>query len=345
MMRLALAVLWVLMAFAMPARASDETFTGWPYLTADGLGSAMTLSTLPESPSAFLINPAAMPRAFFPVLAHNHSARHFPGSQKGAGSEMDQLDNDYESVIMPLLLGSYAYGFTLAEENGWDYSYHPAGEAPYPRERAHGGETVSAYSLGWYPLSIGASLRKFNRAYYAPPSASMPLLTSGQPKASFASSLISGEGDSYGVLAGPPWMRYANVRTRLDLRKLALPAGLEMQARQKAKIQGWRIMPCAWISIAGEKCKTTAWPFFIPGQDVQAQTEVRKSRSITVRPFAFLELSFGDVDGKHAWGCRLILPGVKLKYAEMKDWLGTVTGYSAKAMADLHFYGIDASLW
>ncbi len=345
MRRSILFALVLALGLSLRAFAADETYTGWPYLTADGIGSAFTLTTLPESPSAFFANPACVSMSLLPQLAHNHSARHFPGSQEGGGLETDQLDNDFESIIFPLPIGRFAYGFTLIDEHGWDYRTPPPGEFPYPRERMKGAESAAAYAVGCYPLSIGTSLRKFSREFYPPMRGSMPIPTPGQAQPSFASSLVNGEGDSIGILAGLPWLRYSQVKSRLDMRKLVLPVGMEQQARQKVTRIGWRFNPCAWMSFACEQSKQVSGPFTTPGAKGEAVTEVTKSRSFTVRPFVFVELSFGEVDGKRAWGCKLVLPGAKLKYAELKDYLGKVTGYAATLLADLHFYGVDMTIW
>lgn len=343
MMRCILIALVLALGLATRAFAADETYTGWPYLTADGLGSAMTLTTLPESPSAFFANPACVSMGLLPQLAHNHSARHFP--DMGTGAETDQLDNDFESIIFPLPLGRFAYGFTLIDEHGWDYTNRPAGEFPYPRERMKGAESAAAYAFGCYPLSVGTSLRKFSREFYPPPAQSTMVLPPGQAQPRFASSLVNGEGDSIGILAGLPWLRYAQVKGRLDMRKLVLPVGMEQQARQNVTRKGWRFNPCAWMSFACEQSKQVSWPFATPGAKTEPTAEITKSRSFTVRPLVFMELSLGEVDGKRAWGCKLVLPGMRVKYAELKDYLGKVTGYAATTLADLHFYGVDLTIW
>ncbi|OGK10681.1 MAG: hypothetical protein A2Y63_02895 [Candidatus Riflebacteria bacterium RBG_13_59_9] len=322
--------------------AADKEFTDYPYLTTDGLAQAMTLSTLPESPSAMFCNPAALPIGFLPRLAHNHSARHFPGYEGDA--EMDQLDNDFESIIFPLPLGSFGYGFTLADEGGYDYSNHPPGRFPYPRERVKGGEVCAAYSLGWYPFKTGVSLRKFRREFYPPEGKRAPTL-GRKPIPKFASSLVSGEGYSRGLIAGLPWFRYAQVSSCLDMREIQLSVGGELVARQKEKRCGWRFMPLAWLSIAGEKSTRNRWSFAPEGAKTPLVTDVSDARSITVKPFAFLELSVGKVGGKRAWGCKLVLPVISLKYAEIKDYLGKIVGTIQDTFADLHFYSFDLCLF
>jgi hypothetical protein len=328
-------------AFTSTAYAWNDEYQDFPYITTDGLKSAMTLSTLPESPSAFLFNPAAMPGSILPRVAHNHSARHFPS--EGGESEMDQLDNDYESVVLPLPLGSIGWGFTLADEHGYDYTNHPVGRFPYKREQVNGGESCLAYSVGSYPVSLGASLRKFHRKHYSGNEPIMGLPLKAVPR--FADSLVEGEDQCLGMLAGLPWMRLAYVNSRLDARKTQLPVGKELVYQQKEKRCGWRFNPVAWISVAEERAKTVKQPFTIEGAQMEAETEVSHGRSIAVRPFPLLEVSLGEVDGKRAWGCKLALPALTLKYAEIKDFLGRIVGSTGRFFTDLHYYGFDLTLW
>jgi len=340
-MRTLFAIVLILFALTGSAWAWDEGFYDFQHITADGLGSAMTLSTLPESPSAFLYNPAAMSGSMLPRISHNHSARHFPAAD--GRLEMDQLDNDYESAVFPLAIGSVGWGFTLVDEHGYDYTNHPKGEFPYPRERVKGDERCLAYSLGSYPLSVGTSLREFRREHYPErrPAFSIP----ARPAPQFADSLVNGEDYSVGVLAGLPWIRYALVRRQLDARKLQLPVGTQLVSRQKERRQGWRFNPVAWVSISGEQAKLAKWSFAAEGARAGPEIEVSRGRSITVRPLAFLEVSFGDVDGERAWGCKLVLPALTGKYAEIKGFLGKIVGGTERFFSDLHYYGFDITLW
>ena len=340
-MRTLFAIVFSLLILTGSAWGWDEEFYDFQHITTDGLGSAMTLSTLPESPSAFLFNPAAMLGGILPRLAHNHSARHFPA--EGGNREMDQLDNDYESVILPLPMGSVGWGFTLVDEHGFDYTNHPKGEFPYPRERVKGDETCFAYSLGCYPISMGTSLREFRREHY--PERRQAYVAPIRQVPQFADSLVNGEDHSLGILAGLPWIRYASVRRQLDARKLQLPIGSQLVSRQKERRQGWRFNPAAWVSISEEQAKLTKWSFAEEGARPEPKTEISHGRSITVRPLVFLEVSYGAVDGKCAWGCKLVLPALTLKYAEIKEFLGKVVGSTERFFSDLHYYGFDITLW
>jgi len=340
-MRTLLTLVFTLIVITGTAWAWDEEFYDFQHITADGLGSAMTLSTLPESPSAFLYNPAAMPGSLLPRISHNHSARHFPAED--GKREMDQLDNDYESAVFPLPLGSVGWGFTLVDEHGYDYTNHPKGEFPYPRERVKGDETCLAYSLGCYPVSAGTSLREFRREHY--PATRPAFFTPGRSAPLFADSLVNGEDHSLGILAGLPWIRYALVRRQLDARKLQLPVGSQLVSRQKERRQGWRFNPVAWVSISGEQAELTKWSFAAEGTRPEPEAEVSHGRSITVRPLAFLEVSYGDVDGKRAWGCKLVLPALTVKYTEIQGFLGKVVGGTERFFSDMHYYGFDITLW
>ncbi len=330
-----------LLTLTSAAYAWNEEYQDYQHITTDGLGSAMTLSTLPESPSAFLFNPAAMPGSIFPRIAHNHSARHFP--EEGAELEMDQLDNDYESVVLPLPLGSVGWGFTLADEHGYDYTNHPVGRFPYKREQVKGGETCIAYSVGSYPISVGASLRKFSREHYSANEPASALPARIMPR--FADSLVEGEDHSFGVLAGLPWIRLGYVTSRTDARKLQLPVGKETVSRQKEKRCGWRFNPVSWISVSGEKTELAKRPFAAEGTRTEGETKISRGRSVAIRPFPILEVSFGDLDGKRAWGCKLVLPALTLKYSEIKDFLNRIVGSAGRFFTDVHYCGFDLTLW
>lgn len=324
-----------------PSAAYDELYTDYPLITVDGLLHSGTLSTWPESASAFYFNPAATTASLLPVLSHNHSGRHFP-SEDG-GPEMDQLDNDFESVIVPLPLGSFALGFSLFDEQGYDFTNHPPGWFPYKREQVKGDETWVAYALGACPYRYGLSYRRLQRACF-PERSLMPVPGTPQPQ-SFPEALVSGEGHAYGWLAGLPWLRAASSRSQLDMRKLALPVGVAEEARKKEKRRGWRVQPLAWLSIAGESRKITTWPFCRPGAKPEPSTIDSISWSVSARPFVFLEVGYGVMDGKRSWGCKLKLPFAGMKYAEVKDYLQTVTGQAVSFFGDIHLYGVDIMLF
>jgi len=329
-----------LFAAALPAAAYSELYTDYPLITVDGLLHSGTLSTWPESASAFYYNPAATSATAFPVLSHNHSGRHFPPGESGL--EMDQLDNDFESVIIPLPLGSFALGFSLFDEQGYDFSNHPRGWFPYRREQVKGDENWVAYALGSLPLRYGLSYRRFQRSYYSERSLAV---VPGSPRPqSFPDALISGEGYSHGWLAGLPWLRLASSRHQLDMRKLSLPAGLSEEARRKERRKGWRVLPAAWLSVAGESRETVTWPFHRPGAKPEPSPAESSSWSVSARPFAFMEVGYGQMEGKRSWGCRLRLPLAGLKYAELRDYLQTITGQAADFFGDIHLYGLDIVL-
>ncbi len=331
----------LLLAAAPPSAAYDELYTDYPLITVDGLLNSGTLSTWPESASAFCCNPAATSTTLLPFLSHNHSGRHFP-SEDG-GPEMDQLDNDFESVVLPLPLGSFALGFSLFDEQGYDFTNHPPGWFPYKREQVKGDETWVAYALGSYPYRYGLSYRRFQRAYF-PERSLAPALGMHRPQ-SFPEALISGEGYAHGWLAGLPWLRAASSRSQLDMRRLALPVGVAEEARKKEKRRGWRVLPVAWMSIASESRKTTTWPLYQAGGKPEPSTDESTSWSINARPFAFLEVGYGEMDGKRSWGCKLKLPFAGVKYSEIKDYLRVITGQTVDFLGDVHLYGVDIMLF
>jgi|GEM_PF-1922188 len=331
-----LAVFW-----AAAAPAVDEEFNDFVYLTTDGIAQAATLSTLPESPSALYFNPAALPRIWTPVLMHNHSARHFP-RQEG-DPEMDQLDCDMESVIIPLPVGTFGYGFSLQDEFGYDYSNHPPGRFDYPQERLGGSETVAAYAVGSYPLRLGASYHRLFRTYFPP---SMRRIYPGGPREAipYAGWLRSGESQRLGALAGLPWLRFAVVKDALDLRKVELPAGRQMAARRKESRSGWRFVPFGWLELASEERRLTSFPFSGAARQGEAAKSRCRSACLTLRPLGFLELTFGRWNEKPTVGVKLTLPGFGLRYAEVKDFLQEIVGKSGQVLRDLHFYGISVGL-
>jgi len=323
------------------ARAINEDFNDFVYLTADGIAQAGTLSTLPESPSAFYFNPAALPRTWIPVLMHNHAPRHFPRRQ--GDPEMDQLDCDMESVIIPLPVGTFGYGFSLQDELGYDYTNHPPGRFDYVLERLSGSETVAAYAVGSYPVRLGMSYHRLLHTYFPPsPRAVFP----GGPNEGipYAGWLRDGESQRLGAVLGLPWLRFATVKDALNLRKLDLPAGKQQVARRKEWRRGWRLLPTGWLSIAGEKRTVVSLPFSPRVSRSAGRRTESRSSSITLRPLGWLEISLGRWNGKRTVGVKLALPGIGLRYAEAKDFLREIVGRAGRVLGDLHFYGVSLGL-
>lgn len=342
--------LWLLLGMVLSASIFSERlqaateFEDFIYLSSQSISSAGTESTLPESSKAFIFNPAAVPKVYFPLISHSHSARHFP-RRVSSWPEMDQLDCDIESIILPSLIGRFGYAFSLKDELGYDYTNHPEGAFGFPREKLEGSEVLSAYAIGGFPLSLGASIRKFNYRFYPFSEANQKrdvrnILLGPRDQAW----LKDGEGQGFGVLAGLPFLRASSSVLRYDVDKVDLPSGKTYSSSLRDRREGFRLFVTAWLSIGLEKRTITQKKLGTRDPEASKVEKEERFSCLGLRPFPFLGLGIGKWAGKRALGLKLQLGPFNLSYSEIKDFLHLIVENSARLMEDLHFYGFEISL-
>jgi len=265
---------------------------------------------------------------------------------------MDQLDCDIESVILPLPVGRVGYAFSLKDELGYDFTNHPPGRFPFPREKLAGAESLVAYSIGSYPLNLGVSFRNFNYRFYRAISATRELPEDGATKAgafqqerlAIADWLKQGQGYSVGTLLGIPSVRVSFTKSRFDVNTFNVRSGLSSEKTSKENRSGFRLFPLGFLTFAREarvisEIRRRAYR----PEPVRSQTK-EKHFSISVRPFGFIEIGIGNWNGSRTVGFRARILGLAFAYSELKDFFKRIVGNWGDIMQDLHFYGFQILL-
>ncbi len=336
----ALLLLNALIILGLPTTLCASEYEDFIYLNVDYLASSGTESTLPESPRSFIANPASISKSFLPIFSHSHSARHFP-KESMYDPEMDQLDSDIESIILPLPIGRFGYAFSLKDELGYDYTNHPEGRFGFPPEKLEGSDTLVSYALGGFPLSLGASLRRFYYRYYV----SLGRSQSGtrypisQPQPFYSRWTKEGQTECWGILAGVPSIRASFSSLKTEVVKLIHPSGFTEPSKRKQIRLGIRLFPVRWLSSAVEVSRTLFSAGNPSAGKLDKDVRSEKSFSINISPAGFLEIGIGNWNGNRSFGVRLSLGGLIIKYSEVKDMLRKIIGKGGKLMQDLHFYG------
>lgn len=318
-------------------------------LSARPLAMGGAAAAVPD-PSSVFSNPAGLAALRSLRLLYNHSTRHFPGSREGGKHEWDQLDGDTEAVVVPLPLATYAHGFTLADEMGYDFTTHPPGKlCGYPREGLWGNEEYDALALGsGLPAAVGIALRR-NSARFTP----APEDTTTPPW------FRTGEGMQWGVLARVwPGVEYGLSELKLDYdwvilaapdaakadaNKRALPT---MNSRLKAKREGIAIHPCGWLVLATDSVREA---YRIDEQQflgVLHQGDAERASSHRGAELSLgnaAKLRWGDNDGQPTLGLSFALGTLWLNYTEAKGLLPQIVG-AGDSFKDVHIYGFDWSL-
>lgn len=317
-------------------------------LSARPLAMGGAAAAVPD-PSSVFSNPAGLAALRNLRLLYNHSTRHFPGSREGGQREWDQLDGDTEAVVVPLALGTYAHGFTLADEMGYDYTTHPVGNlCGYPNEGMWGTEEYDALALGpGLPAAVGIALRR-NSARFTP----APEDTATPPW------FRTGEGTQWGVLARVwPGVEYGLSELKLDYDWviLAAPAAgagadkralTKMGSRLKSKREGIAIHPCGWLVFAFDSVRET---YRIDDQQflgVLHQGDAERAGSHRGAELSLgnaAKLRWGDNDGQPTLGLSFALGTLWLNYTEAKGLLPQIVG-AGDSFKDVHIYGFDWSL-
>jgi len=330
-------------------------------LSARPLGMGATGVALGQPASVFY-NPAGLTSVRRFTLMHNHSARHFPGSHAGKGTEWDQLDGDTQAIVVPLPLSTYAHGLTLSGEMGYDYRSHPASAAAaaspeaagtlaygYPREQYWGSESYDAIatSLG-LPCSAGYALRRhFGR--FTPD----PADPAGQPW------IRLGEGQQWGVLARVlPGLDYGRSELKLDYDYTMLPSrsgwplptsqgAPDLSARLQQSRHGWALRPCGWLTLASDRL-SEHYRFRAPqgqspsGPQAQQSASLHRGWELTLGGLG--SLRGGNNNGRPTCGLSLNLlgadGGLKFNYAEADGLLPQIVG-AGSGFESVHIYGFE----
>lgn len=333
-------------------------------LSARPLGMGGAACALPQAASIFY-NPAGLASVRRLSAMHNHSGRHFPGSHAGKGSEWDQLDGDTQVLTVPLPLGTYAHGFTLGGEMGYDFRNLPlpgtgsgdpkvdfTAACGYPREQYWGSESYDAYAVGsWLPLSGGiANRRHFSR------------FTPDQNDPSGLSWFRFGEGQQWGLLARLlPGFNYGLSELKIDYNFVNLPTpgrpsaatatgAPDFSQREKLRRSGWAFQPCGWLVWAQDQASESHR--FVPENGallpgLKDATAERSYRGLELALGGLGVLRQGNFDGHTTSGFTLNLFGLSggpaINYAEAVGLLPFLTG-AGQGFEDIHIYGFEVPL-
>jgi hypothetical protein len=353
------------MLFAInQAKALNILSDSFLMLSARPLGMGGATCAVPQMASVFS-NPAGLANLRRLSFMHNHSARHFPGSREGRGTEWDQLDSDTQCLVVPLPFSTYAHGFTIAGELGYDYRNLPAPgqggtdrdvaftvSCGYPKEQYWGTETVDAWAFGSFlPCSFGVSNRRHFSRFTPDP---VDLSTTAWAR--------FGEGQQWGLLGHPlPGLSLATSDLRIDFNYAALPAAQrpppavatgfpDYSQRLRLTRRGYAFQPCGWLTFAGDTVNETH-RFVGENGSLPAGLDDSEAK----RLFSGVELTLGglgvlrrgDFDGHPTTGLSINLlgasGGLMLNYAEVDGLLPELVGAGA-GFESVHVYGFDLPL-
>ena len=304
-------------------------------------------------PASVFYNPAGLAGVRNLTLLYNHSARHFPGSQEGGMREWDQLDGDTEAVVVPLMVGTYAHGFTFSGELGYDYRGHPAdGRLGYPRERYWGTEDYDAFATsGGLPVAVGIGLRRSLGRFTPDPADPRRLAW-----------LRHGEGEQWGVLARVwPGLDYgvSELKLNYDWTVFDNASGErgfpEFASKHITHREGWALYPTGWLTLTrdvvdenhiydkqlgtGVGQPVGLGPIHMGNQERQTQ---HSGAELCLG--SLLKLRRGDYDGQPTVGVAFNLGGLWLNYAEAEGLLPLIVD-GGSGFEDVHIYGAELNLW
>lgn len=338
---------------ANTARALSVYSDYFVTLSARPLAMGGTGAALPQPASVFY-NPAGLASIRQFTFLYNHSARHFPGSQEGGMQEWDQLDGDTEAIVVPLVLGTYAHGFTFSGEMGYDYLGHPAdGSLLYPREHYWGSEDYDALATSFgLPLSAGIAMRR-----------SLGRFTPAEDDPAGVAWLRHGEGTQWGILARVwPGLDYGLSKLELNYDWTVLIEPEESErgfpsfgSKHLTGRSGWALHPVGWLTLVSDD--VTERHIFDKHTDLGIGETVglgrihmgneeimRLHRGGEVSLGSLGRLRWGDYDGHPTWGAAFNLGGLWLNYTEAEGLLPEIVG-SGRDFENVHIYGAELSLW
>ena len=146
------------------AQGLSPTAPDFTMLSVRALGMGGAFTGLADDEQAVFYNPAGLAFQDSPRFGTSHSARHFPGETKN----LDQLDADPTALVFPLGIpgGTMGYGFTILDEQGYDYLER--NDEEYPQERLWGRSERNVYARSLGPFAFGLGRTSSHHRFSAP---------------------------------------------------------------------------------------------------------------------------------------------------------------------------------
>jgi len=243
----------------------------YPRLTSRLMGMGGAGTAWIDDASSIFHNPAGMGRIRTLSVSNAHSRNHFPGAR----ANLDQLDCDPTSFIVPLNGGLFGYpigsagaGWVLHGELGYDYLTR--NDESIPQERLFGmgpGDRCEGAGFHLWPGGyFGFSHR--TSEYLFDSTAVSGLEIKGSNREPGVTSLEdldwrrTGEGYTVGLQQTViPGLQYGTVVEQMDYDYLPYRDGVSSE-RTKSRRSGWSIRPTAWLLIARdvEAVSRKEWP-------------------------------------------------------------------------------------
>ncbi len=256
----------------------------WPRLNATALGMGGAVVAKADDESAIFHNPAGLGKLKRFGFGTSHSMRHFPPGDLGSKGNLDQLDCDPTVIVYPTRFGTYAAGFTLQGELGYDYLERNSDE--FPRERLWGWERYDGYGVEVSPWTYLGFAHRTNEYDFNDG-------TDGDDAVTWRN---RGEGGSVGVIQSIiRGVDVGYVHHRLDYDYDDGRSG-----RTKRNVVGLDVRPVAWLDLCWQRERVLyKW---IDGKAVEVTSPVNLSSGGEVRLGSLFKYRWGSMKGHRTWG-------------------------------------------
>lgn len=253
----------------------------WPRLNVRALGMGGAFVALADDESAIYHNPAGLGKLHRFRIGTSHSMRHF----RGPTENLDQLDCDPTVIVYPTRLGTYARGFTLQGELGYDYLERNSDI--YPRERLWGWESYEGYGVCLTPWTYFGFTHRTNEYDF----------NDGTGEWHEAAWRSKGEGGSVGVIQTIfPGIDYGFTQHQLDYDYDDGRSG-----RTKRSVSGINLSPVAWLDLVWQKEKVK-YKWRDPEDNVEVDEDTIRSSGGEVRIGRLFRYRWGNLDGHKTSG-------------------------------------------
>ena len=260
--------------------AYNKKSLDWPRLNVRALGMGGAFCALADDESAIFHNPAGLGKLKRLRFGTSHSVQHFPGEIKN----LDQLDCDPAVIVYPTRLGTYAAGFTLQGELGYDYLKRNSPR--FPRERLWGWERFDGYGVEVTPWTYFGFAHRTNEYDF----------NNGKAKATDTTWRQRGEGGSVGVIQTIiPGVDVGYVNHRLDY-----DYDDGRWGRTKRSVTGLKLRPTAWLDLCWQRERVLyKW---VEDEYVEVTGPVYLSSGGEIRFGNWFRYRWGNMQGHRTWG-------------------------------------------
>lgn len=300
-------------------------------LTSRALGMGGACVAWIDDASSIFHNPAGLGKIRNLAISHAHSRNHLPGTN----DNLDQLDSDPTSFVIPLSyalfgypIGAAAAGWSLQGEYG--YNYDEKNDPAFPRERfwslgpAHkaNGAGFQLWPLGWFGFSHVVHEDMFSDQVQVP---------------EFVKWRRSGEGGKVGIQqAIAPGIQWGIVYDQMDYDYL--PYRDQISGERIISLRtGWCIKPTAWLTIAWDREKISRKEF--PLKQIRAKNRVFSGVEINLG--SWFQLRWGSFDGHRTFGWSWKIGPWRSDSAKVDDLMNKMVINYPQGWRDVHITGFN----